>query len=157
MSLSSIMSGADPDPPASTPYPLHAMQQSRRSSKTSVTNSLQVKQEVVASPAPPDLPMNDNITVLQRPFERTIINGDIHPTPSHIPRDIPVPDESAVEAEIARIETMDLSDVEGPEFEEERQEYIKRCKKRSLEVETAESVKRKVRSGYPLAPSHVQD
>ncbi|OCK98141.1 uncharacterized protein K441DRAFT_685116 [Cenococcum geophilum 1.58] len=145
MSLSSIMSGADLDPPASTPYPPHAMQQSRRSSKTSVTNSLQVKQEVVASPAPPDLPMNDNITVLQRPFERTIMNGDIHPTPSHIPRDIPVPDESAVEAEIARIETMDLSDIEGPEFEEERQEYIKRCKKRSLEVETAESVKRKRR------------
>ncbi|OCL13572.1 helicase SWR1 [Glonium stellatum] len=145
MSLSSIMSGADPDPPASTSFPPHATQPSRRSSKASTAGPLQVKQEMVASPAPPDLPMNDNITVLQRSFDHTIMNGDIHPARSHIPRDILVPDESAVEAEIARIEAMELSDVEGPEFEEERQEYIKRCKKRAFDLENAELVKRKRR------------
>lgn len=145
MSLSSIMSGADPEPPAATPYSPVITQQSRRVSKASSTNPLQVKQEIIASPAPPELPMQENITVLRKPSDQTLINGDLNHQPSHIHREVPIPDETAVEAEIARIDTMEMSDVEGPGFEEEKAEYILRGKKRSLEIESAEIVKRKRR------------
>ena len=61
-----------------------------------------------------------------------------------LPKEMSIPDDSAVEAELARIETADLSDVEGPGFEREKQEYLQRGRKRAIEVEKAETEKRKV-------------
>jgi DNA helicase INO80 len=115
--------------------------------KATVTTSLHVKQEAVASPAPPELPMKEHIAAPRQPFDQIVLNGDSHYPHAH--HNIPIPDEKDVENEVARIETTEMSDVDIPGFEEERHEYIQRGKKRYLEVEAAELEKRKVR---PLSP-----
>ncbi|KAF2810925.1 helicase SWR1 [Mytilinidion resinicola] len=142
MSLSSIMSGSDPEPPASAPHPPPTAQQPPMPAKPAATTALQVKQEVFASPAPPELPMADTIVVSRQPFDQVILNGDSHYPPA---RNIPIPDEKEVENEVARIETTEMSDVDIPGFDEERLEYLQRGKKRSLEVEAVELEKRKRR------------
>lgn len=120
MSLASIMSsGADTEPPIKVQPPF-------------------VKQEAVASPAPASLPLHDS-----RAYEAMPPVTSAQP-PRLVPRDIPVPDEAQVETELARIETMEMSDVDGPGFEHEKEEYIQNSRKRALEVDTAESSKRKV-------------
>ncbi|KAF2181790.1 helicase SWR1 [Zopfia rhizophila CBS 207.26] len=147
MSLSSIMSsGADPEPPSkSQPLPpINA--EPRRLSKPS-TNPLFVKQEAISSPAPTptptDLPLQDNVA-LNRGYEPMMATGDAQ-AQRLVSREIPVPDEAQVEAELARIETMEMSDIESPGFEEEKEEYSQRGRKRSMEVENAEMIKRKRR------------
>jgi DNA helicase INO80 len=121
MSLASIMSsGADPVPPVKTQSPF-------------------VKQEAMASPAPAILPLHDG-----RAYEAMPPVTSVQP-PKPVPRELPVADEALVETELARIETMEMSDVDGPGFELEKGEYIQNSRKRALELDTAESSKRKVR------------
>jgi DNA helicase INO80 len=57
---------------------------------------------------------------------------------------MPVPDEAQVEAELARIETTEMSDVDGPGFEVDKEEYTQRGRKRALEADDSEASKRKV-------------
>jgi hypothetical protein len=71
--------------------------------------------------------------------------------PRLVPQELPVPDEALVEAELARIETMEMSDLDGPGFEAEKEEYIQRGLKRALEVDSNEASKRKV-SNYLIYP-----
>jgi DNA helicase INO80 len=66
------------------------------------------------------------------------------PPHHHVPREMPVPDEAQVEAELARIETMEMSDVDGPGFEAEKEDYLQRGRKRALDAEDMEVSKRKV-------------
>ena len=133
MSLSSIMD-ADP-PPKSQPLPSISTE-SRKLSQSSSTNPLLLKQEVIASPGS---------TSRNREYEAMPPVASA-PRPSHPPtRDIPVPDEAQVEAELARIETMEMSDADGPGFEVQKREYVELGQKRALEVEAAEASKRKVR------------
>lgn len=71
--------------------------------------------------------------------------GSAPPSQKLVPREMPVPDEAQVEAELARIETMEMSDVDGPGFEAEKENYLQRCRKRALDVENSETSKRKVK------------
>lgn len=66
------------------------------------------------------------------------------PPPQSVVREIPVVDEAQVEAELARIETMEMSDADLPGFEAEKADYSQRGLKRALEIETNEVDKRKV-------------
>jgi DNA helicase INO80 len=88
--------------------------------------------------------MQDNIP-LSRGYDviMPVVNG--RSSERLVAKEIPVPDESAVEAELARIETAEMSDVEGPGFEQEKAEYLQRGQKRAIELETAEVSKRKRR------------
>jgi len=144
MSLSSIMSsGADPEPPIKTQRIRSITSHSPRLSKPSPTDALFVKSEAMASPAPAD-------QVSSEPFAHSRGYEAVPPVtlapPTHrvLPRELPVPDEADVEVQLARIETMEMSDVDGPGFEADKEEYIQRGRKRALEADDSEAGKRKV-------------
>ncbi|KAF2012563.1 hypothetical protein BU24DRAFT_254385 [Aaosphaeria arxii CBS 175.79] len=157
MSLSSIMSsGAESDPlpkpqaPPPPPPTLPVEPQPRRPSKSPASsNSLYVKQETAPPPPPPppapaDLPIPAKTTA-KRGYEAMPPVGSFAPPRKSAPREIPVPDEAQVEVELARIETMEMSDGDGPGFEVEKEEYKESNRKRAMEVEAVESGKRKRR------------
>lgn len=143
MSLSSIMdSSADSDPPAKTPH-MPAMSDTRPFTKPSA-NPLFVKQEALASPAAADLSYAEHRAV---PYQSMPPVGSAPPPARLVPRELPAPDEAAVEAALAHIETNEMKDLDttGTEYEREREEYASRTQKRALEVTAAEDSKRKVR------------
>ncbi|ORY09922.1 SNF2 family N-terminal domain-domain-containing protein [Clohesyomyces aquaticus] len=145
MSLSSIMSsGADPAPPAKPQNLPSINSEIRRLSNASLANPHFVKQEAIASPAPADLPLPDH-SAPNRGFDPVMAASAGPPPPRLVPREGPAVDEALVEAEIARIETMEMSDMDIPGFEAEKEEYAQRCRKRALEVEHIEANKRKRR------------
>ena len=51
-----------------------------------------------------------------------------------------------VQVEMAKIDAMDLSDIESPEYDVAKLQFTRLRPKRQLDVETAEVSKRKVRS-----------
>ncbi|KAH7122455.1 SNF2 family N-terminal domain-containing protein [Dendryphion nanum] len=137
MSLSSIMSsGVDAEPSTKSQPPPPINHEPRKLSQSSATTPQLVKQEAITSPGP---------TTTSRAYEAMPPVVSAPPAPHIVARDIPVPDEALVEAELARIETMEMSDVDGPGFEAEKHEYIDFGRKRALEVEAAETSKRKRR------------
>jgi DNA helicase INO80 len=144
MSLSSIMSsGTDPEPPAKTHQPLPPINaEPPPLSKPPTTNPLLVKQEGMTSPAPADHAQPNNVG-LNRVYEAMPPVGSAPPVQKLVPREMPLPDEALVEAELARIETMEMSDVD-PGFEAEKEEFLQRARKRALELDNAEQSKRKV-------------
>ncbi|KAF2738528.1 hypothetical protein EJ04DRAFT_428494 [Polyplosphaeria fusca] len=144
MSLSSIMSSGTDEPPAK-PQPLPPLDaEPRRLSKPSPANALFVKQEALASPAHVELPFQDPHAATHRGYEQMPPTGAA-PLQHLIPRELPQVDEAQVEIELARIETAEMNDVDGSGFEAEKDEYLQRCRKRVLDVDTAESDKRKRR------------
>ena len=54
-----------------------------------------------------------------------------------------------VKKEMARIDAMELSDLESLEFEAAKQRHVRSAQKRQHDVEEAESIKRKVRYSIP--------
>lgn len=144
MSLSSIMSsGADPEPPTKSQRLPSISSHSPRLSKQSPTNVLFVKSEAMASPAPAEhAPIQPFAS--GRAYEPTAPVSLAPPTHHTLPRELPVPDEAQVENELTRIETMEMSDVDGPGFEADKEEYLQRGRKRSLQANENEASKRKV-------------
>ena len=63
------------------------------------------------------------------------------PKPSSVTSD---KENEKVKKEIARIEAMELSDIESPEWESAKQRYLESSQKRQRDVEAAEDIKRKV-------------
>lgn len=144
MSLSSIMSsGADSEPHPKT-QPSSLLTEPPLMPKASLSNIHPTKQEPIASPIATDIPMQDNVP-LPTGYNAIMPVANGRSSGRLMVKEIPVPDESAVEAELARIETAEMSDIEGPGFEQEKKEYLQRGKKRGLEIEAAEVSKRKVR------------
>lgn len=144
MSLSSIMSsGADPEPPTKTQRLPSINSHSPRLSKQSPTNALFIKSEAMASPAPTEQVQTEPFAH-SRGYEAAAPVTLAPPTHRALPREMPVPDEAQVETELARIETMEMSDVDGPGFEADKEEYLQRGCKRALEADDSEASKRKV-------------
>jgi DNA helicase INO80 len=142
MSLSSIMdSGADPDPPAK-PQQLLPINDTRAFSKPS-PNPLFVKQEAAPSPAPADLPYQDSRAV---PYESMPPVGSAPPASRLVPRELPAPEDAAVEAALAHIETHEMKDVDTSSMEVhlEKEEYELQTRKHALDLEATENSKRKV-------------
>lgn len=135
MSLSSIMSGADTEPSAPTPH--------RPSSKASTAPPPAEYTPPVAALPNVELPSTDSVGKIAKANAYPLTNG----TSAQLPRppvQIQQPDERDVEIEVAKIEAMDLSDVESTGWEAQREEYRQRGLKRALAIELAESGKRKV-------------
>jgi DNA helicase INO80 len=145
MSLSSIMSsGADNDPPPKT-QPLSSINPDPyRPSKPLPTQHF-VKQEAMASPAPADLPHQDNGYASRGAYDSMPPVGSLQPAPQYATRELPPPDEAEVEAALAHIETKQMNDLEQSGTPHEFEEYKQRCQKRALEVASAEGNKRKRR------------
>lgn len=132
MSLSSIMSGPEPAIKEDSPVKVAAPS---------------VKQEMPPSlppaPIPDQAPVNAIVNVTPA------VNGSSHPkTPvkSLISRHTVAIDENEVQTELSKIDAMDHSDVEGPGFEAEKKEYVRRGMKRHADLAAAEFEKRKVGS-----------
>jgi hypothetical protein len=80
--------------------------------------------------------------------EKPVMNGDAAPDPAAPAQPSLlriVPDEEEVKAELARINEMELSDLDDTGFESQREEYAQRNAKRTLEVDGTEVIRRKVR------------
>jgi len=85
------------------------------------------------------------------------MNGDTAYPPQSVAqqdKDRSLHDERDVEAEYAKIDSMDLSDVETPEFNETKAAWKARSHKRVLEVEGAELTKRKVSCKHFASYTH---
>lgn len=136
MSISSIMSGNEPEPSAYN---------SRRSSRASANHNA-MKQEQLAALAPPHTPTPAHAFVA--PGAAPLPNGDSHhvAAPSSVlPLPRPKPDEKDVEAELAKMEAADIGNLDAAGQELWREEYIQRSLKRTREIGINEAAKRKVR------------
>jgi DNA helicase INO80 len=97
----------------------------------------------MASPAPAEHATSEPFAS-SRGYEPAPPVAIAPPTHHALPRELPVPDEAQVESELTRIETLEMSDVDGPGFEADKEEYIQRGRKRALEADDNEGSKRKV-------------
>jgi DNA helicase INO80 len=139
MSLSSIMSsGADIISPAKPPL----LPSINSISQPLVPAPLFVKQEAT-TPAPADITSQE--LAYSRAYEAMPLVGTVAPPAQAVPHEIPVPDEALVEAELVRIETLEMGDLDDLGFEVEKEEYLQRSRKRALDIEASEAEKRKVR------------
>ncbi|KAL6713112.1 putative DNA helicase ino80 [Lecanora helva] len=148
MAFSSILASTEPDPPANAPRststskhhklsPHHLngdTQQPTKSSRrgapellsTSTESSGQVMRHVKSEPDPPPLPKS-----LGNYKAKPGLTSD--------------KENEKVRKEMARIDTMDMSDLELPEFEAAKQRHIQASLKRQQAVEATEDLKRKRR------------
>ncbi|KAF2841586.1 hypothetical protein M501DRAFT_929765 [Patellaria atrata CBS 101060] len=152
MSLSSIMSGNDPEPENTSYIP--PKQRSRPSSKSSNFVPYAVRPEQALSHAHADT-MVESRTPHDDHSVKPIQNGTTSYNRSQFisPPSALVVSEKDIEAEMAKIDSMDLSDVDGPGYETQRQIYKQRSQKRFLDVETVEREKRK-RRRYATVKRH---
>ncbi|KAK3056488.1 hypothetical protein LTS18_011673, partial [Coniosporium uncinatum] len=154
MSLKSIMSGPDTEPPTSAiPQNSH---DSRRVSQSRSEQHYHIKPDPVASPRP-KTPLDNHINVIPKAPPPAKLNGDTTYPPQSVAqqdKNRSLHDERDVEAEYAKIDSMDLSDVETPEFNETRTAWKARSHKRALEVEGAELAKRKRRRTAQIKRHH---
>ncbi|KAF2275166.1 helicase SWR1 [Westerdykella ornata] len=148
MSLSSIMSSGNDAPPLAKHQPLSSINSEPPKVKLPSVTPHYNKQEPLTSPAPLEH-MPPDPTMMNRRYD-SIPPVALPPPQRTEPREIPVPDEAQVEAELAHIETHEMGDVDGPGFEIDREEFLQRGRKRALEVEQVESQKRKRRRTVTL-------
>ncbi|KAF1839073.1 helicase SWR1 [Decorospora gaudefroyi] len=145
MSLSSIMSsGADNEPPPKT-QPLASVNPDPPRPSKPLHNHHFVKQEVMPSPAPADLPPHDNGYTSREVYDPVPPTGNLHPSSQPATRELPVPDEADIEAALAHIETKQMNELDESGTPHELQDYKQRSQKRGLEVAATEASKRKRR------------
>ena len=139
MSLSSIMTHSEPHPPAAPPPPPPPVVESRKSSKSALPpiKAEPGASDAVSPPTFPDVPIYDAAPVAPQ-HELPVPSA---PAPA---RHLPVVHEHIVEAELAHIEAMDTSDVDGASFEADKHEHMQRSRKRAADIDQAEKAKRKV-------------
>lgn len=136
MSISSIMSGNEPEPSAYN---------SRRSSRASANHNT-MKQDHLPALAPPRTPTQAHAYIA--PAATPLQNGNSHHVaapPPVLPLPRPKPDEKDVEAELAKMEASDVGNLDAAGQEIWREEYIQRSLKRTRELGFNEAAKRKVR------------
>lgn len=161
MSLSSIMSGPEPESAPTIP---------RKSSRASLPPPPVIQEAplapvpapvAVAEPLPPVVavttaplaPVNDSVDAIpdaKYPLpDKVLLNGNSHtappPPPPARPIAIPEPDEQEIEAAIASIDVAELSDPDAPDFKQEKEQYRTRGQKRVYDLWTQEDMKRKKR------------
>ncbi|CAN9272365.1 unnamed protein product [Alternaria alternata] len=144
MSLSSIMSsGADNEPPPKAQPPLPLAADAYQTSKPLPTSHF-VKQEAMPSPAPADLPHQEN-GYAPRGYDAMPPVGTIQPPLQSATRELPAPDEAEIEAALAHIETKQMSDIDESATPRDLEDFKQKSQKRLLEVGVAEANKRKKR------------
>ncbi|KAI9661749.1 MAG: putative DNA helicase ino80 [Bathelium mastoideum] len=154
MALSSILTNSHADPAPPTSHSTHSPKEGRRRSKSSSIQYPSIKGESIDSPAPDQKPMANGVNLYThsatRPplRERAEINHAPPPADqaqTKRPPKTKITTHREVEAEYARIETMEDSDLEAPGFEEHRDAYLGLSRKRALDVERDEDLRRKRR------------
>lgn len=147
MSFSSILSSNAADPPKSTPRALPASKQFRRTSYTPNRDSAPVsstsrKASQKSAPLTSDYP-----GLVKRP-----VKAEPHsPAPAKNLNNnhkagvlLSDKENEKVKKEMAKIDAMELSDIESPKWATKKQDYAQLSQKRFLDIEGAENIKRKV-------------
>lgn len=146
MAFSSILSSNAPEPPKSTPRVISTSKQLKSSSNTPNGDAKPVSgpsrkslSKATASPKDYQAPMKRPVKaefdapMTTRPF------GSSKPRPATSDKE-----NEKVKKEMAKIEAMELSDVESPEWQQAKQQHVLSSQKRQHDVEAAEDIKRKV-------------
>ena len=164
MALSSILtsSHADPAPPASRAVP--SPKEDRRRSKSSSIHYPHVKGESADGLAD-QKPMVNGANSYPTPADRQPLRerAELNHAPPAVEQSpvkrVPktkITTHREVEAEFARIEAMEDSDLETPGYEEFKKVYSNSSRKRALDVEHEEEIRRKVRQPMPKVIHHEQ-
>lgn len=176
MSFASILSGpAEEAPPKRQSPPLEAAapapmtSESALKARSPVPIAASISQPKIKEQDPDSAPSLSSIKADMRPSstERRLRTGELEPTVSTPINANGLPtraaparkllserDNEAVNKLMAEIDNADKSDVEGPGFEGEMERYQARGRKRVIDAEKAESVRRKV---FILHPAYPQD
>lgn len=151
MAFSSILSSNAPEPPESTPRPLSPPKQLKSSSNelngAAKPSSAPLRKPLSKATSSP----KDFQTLTKRPVKA---ESDAHipakPFTSSKARP-PTSDKEneKVKKEMAKIDAMELSDIDSPEWQEARQLHVLSSQKRQHDVEAAEDIKRKVCAAAP--------
>ena len=147
MSFSSILSSNVPDPPKVPSRATAASKQSKGASQAVNGDSKPIPAALRKSLSRPTASPRDYVTPPKRSIKA---EADVpivkslsvsRPKPSSITSD---KENEKVKKEIERINAMELSDIESPEWVSAKQRYIESSQKRQRDVEAAEDIKRKV-------------
>ena len=149
MSFSNILSGDTPEPPKPKPTP-RSLPSTKAAKSTSHTPNGEAKitpapsrKFASKSTAPRSTPSQARASVKSEhdhpPTRRATGGGTKRRSALNLEKE-----NEKIEAEMAKIEAMDLSDVESPGHEQARNTFIKLKLKRQVDIEDSESVKRKV-------------
>ncbi|CAO1603917.1 Putative DNA helicase ino80 [Xanthoria calcicola] len=147
MSFSNILSSNAPDVPSSTPAGLPPVKQFRRAPSTPNGDAGPPSTAFRRSSHKSALAI-DGHRELPKPSKAEIS----HPIPvkAHRPKARVVPSASdkeneRIEKEIARIDAMELSDIDSPDWTPAKQDFVRQSNKRLIEVQQTEDNKRKRR------------
>ncbi|PNS18616.1 hypothetical protein CAC42_5155 [Sphaceloma murrayae] len=147
MSMSNLLSDSGPEPAPSASSPTTTFEQ--RKASRSIDGPQPILAQVEAQPPPPALDSRAQPYSPPRARADSNANG-VPPKPSApswggLPSASGPPDLSvrATEEAFAQIEANELSDVEGPGFEAQFEEWKSRSQKRTLDIEFKEFNKRK--------------
>ena len=147
MSFSSILSSNVPDPPKAPSRATTASKQSKGASYAVNGDSKPIPAAPRKSLSRPTASPRDHATPLKRSMRA---EADVpvvkslsvsRPKPSSVTSD---KENEKVKKEMARIDAMELSDIESPDWESAKLRYFESSKKRQQDVEAAEDIKRKV-------------
>ena len=147
MSFSSILSSNVPDPPKAPTRATAASKQSRGASHAVNGDSKPIPAAPRKSLSRPTASPRDYATPPKRSMKA---EADIpivkslsvsRPKPNSVTSD---KENEKVRKEMDRIEAMELSDIDSPEWESAKQRYLESSQKRQRDVEAAENIKRKV-------------
>lgn len=148
MSFSSILSSNAADPPKSTPRALPASKQFRKTSYTpnrdsTPASSTSRKTCQKSAPSASDYPglVRRSVKTEQHSPAPTKILGHNH----KVGLLLSDRENEKVKKELAKIDAMELSDMESSSWATKKQDYAQLSQKRYLDIENSENVKRKVR------------
>lgn len=147
MSFSSILSSNVPDPPKAPSRATATSKQSKGASHAVNGDSKPLPAAPRKSLSRPTASPREYATPLKRSMKA---EADVpvvkslsisRPKPSSVTSD---KENEKVKKEMARIDAMELSDIESPDWETAKQRYRESSEKRQRDVEAAENIKRKV-------------
>jgi len=147
MAFSNILSSNDPDPLKPIPQSTPASKQLKSSSyapngdaKPSTAISRKAATKATSSPKDHAAPVKRSVKAEYEPATLSKGLGNSRPKPG-VPSD---KENEKVKKEMARIDLMETSDLESPDFEDAKQKHVQVSQKRQRDVEAAEDIKRKV-------------
>lgn len=146
MSFSNILSSNAPDVPSSTPAGLPPVKQFRKAPSTP-NGDAGPPSTAFRRSSYKSAPATNEHREPSKPSKAEIS----HPTPvkAHKSKAKAVPSVSdkeneRIEKEIARIDAMELSDIDSPDWATAKQDFVRQCNKRLIGLQQAEDNKRKV-------------
>ena len=148
MSFSNILSGDTPEPPKPAPRPVST-------SKSSKSNTDIVNGETKITSAPSRKSAGKNSTPKTASAHQKSLSKVASDPPSRVKhtssqrRKAAVNierDNEKIKAEMAKIEAMEMSDIESPAYDEAKENFTHLKRKREAEVEKTEIAKRKVKT-----------